>query len=358
MKKFIRAILNKYEKLDYIQTCIRNIKNDEFIKNVLKKQKDPFVITYESLGVLNKDKTICIYENKDSKAGFFWAYRKVLNFLYFADRFNFIPVVSFDKDFLYAEKEIVNGTNNPFEYYFKQTSDVGIDEAFSSYNIVKYQWYYNKLAEDLKEKNGGECGYIISGKYFEAMSIIVKKYIRLNPIINDFIYSGINNLINGSKTLGVHVRGTDYKVGFNRHPVYVEPKDYIAIITQKLQKYNFEKIFLATDDLSAIEIFKDAFGDIVVYYKDVVRTADIKSVAYSSSTREHHHYMLGLEVLRDMYTLANCEGMIAGLSQVSICAQITKLSMDQRYDYLHIIDKGLNKSDKIRYIEKYVKKVK
>jgi len=52
-------------------------------------------------------------------------------------------------------------------------------------------------------------------------------------------------------------------------------------------------------------------------------------------------------VLRDMHTLAHSDGLIAGLSHVSICAQITKKSYGDKYSILEIIDKGVYQSKKI-----------
>ncbi len=40
--------------------------------------------------------------------------------------------------------------------------------------------------------------------------------------------------------------------------------------------------------------------------------------------RENHHYLLGLEIIRDVYTLAACTGFVCGMSYVSFVVQILK----------------------------------
>ena len=52
--------------------------------------------------------------------------------------------------------------------------------------------------------------------------------------------------------------------------------------------------------------------------------------------------LLGYEVLRDMYTLASCDGLVAGLSQVSYAARICKRSRNEKYDIEMILNKGIN----------------
>lgn len=91
-----------------------------------------------------------------------------------------------------------------------------------------------------------------------------------------------------------------------------------------------------------MERLQKIYGDKIVYYKDVLRSNGQETVMNSISNRENHHYMLGLEVLRDMLTLARCDGMVAGLSQVSIAARIQKASYNKEYEDLVIIDKGMN----------------
>ena len=56
--------------------------------------------------------------------------------------------------------------------------------------------------------------------------------------------------------------------------------------------------------------------------------------------------LMGYEVLRDMYALAACDGLVAGLSQVVNCARIVKESSGEEYDTLCIINNGINISGK------------
>ncbi len=103
---------------------------------------------------------------------------------------------------------------------------------------------------------------------------------------------------------------------------------------------------MATDDAAAIKALQEEFGDKVCCYQDVFRSSGDVSVAFTGSDRKNHKYHLGLEVLRDMYTLACCDGLVAGVSNVSMCARIARKNMGKDYVYLKILDHGVNTKGK------------
>lgn len=139
------------------------------------------------------------------------------------------------------------------------------------------------------------------------------------------------------------MRGADFKRHYKNHPNMVSTDEYLSAVDTAMNENAFEQIFLATDDLEAIEVFKSKYGDKVVFYNDVIRTDGDETVMKSTSERENHHYKLGLEVLRDMYTLSYCDGIIAGLSNVSIFARIVKLSRGSDFEFMNYLNKGIKK---------------
>lgn len=140
------------------------------------------------------------------------------------------------------------------------------------------------------------------------------------------------------------MRATDFNKGFNRHPIVVTPEEYLEKTIQVYKEYNYTKVFLATDDETIIALFKNQFGNNLFYYENTFRSKDGNAIHYGSSdiNRPHHKYMLGLEIIKDFYTLGYCAGLIAGHSNVSMCARIIKESLGEKYLSLHIIDKGIN----------------
>ena len=49
---------------------------------------------------------------------------------------------------------------------------------------------------------------------------------------------------------------------------------------------------------------------------------------------------MGYEVLRDAYTLASCNSMLCGLSNVSYVTRIIKQSTENNYEKIVVLDKG------------------
>jgi len=157
----------------------------------------------------------------------------------------------------------------------------------------------------------------------------------------------LSEVLKGKKTLGVHVRGTDFRRNYKGHPVKIGTEEFVEAVAGLLAQADYDNIFLATDDTEAIRMFHERFGEKVSYYQDVMRSSGNETVMKSRSDRKQHHYLLGREVLRDAWTLGLCSGLVAGLSQVSLNARILKKAAGTEYENLIILDKGINQSGDI-----------
>ncbi len=290
-------------------------------------------------GFLNRDKTIYFMNIGNSDCGFFAVYRLTLELLYMADVCGMVPVVQYNKSFLYAEGRKMNGSNNPFEYYFRQPA-ISITEARNSFRVVSALRLHSDMVELVLNGRYGEYG--ASGLYLRQMAKMQKKYISLKPEVKGYIDGSIRESIGDGNILGVHIRGTDFKKNYHIHPKCIPVSKYIDEIRKEVNTGKWDKVFLATDDRHILMECEKEFGNKIIFYKDVYRGEKECSVAFSEDARPFHKYMLGLEVLRDAYTLAYCNGLIAGISQVSICARIIKLSNNANYKFLKILDEGYN----------------
>lgn len=267
--------------------------------------------------------------------GFFACWWWGLHELYFADKFNLIPVIDWTNKNAYYEENGVEGLKNPFEYYFKQVSNITVEEATNSSKV------YNILNVRTKKRNP----YLYKENISELVKIN-KKYMKLKENVNESITKNIKELLGNKKTLAVHVRGVEWG-NVMGHPIPLTLDKYIQEIDKAMTTEKFEQIFLATDSDDTIECLSNKYKGKIVYYKDVARASKgSKTLALFDTTiqRENNHYLLGLEVLRDMMTLASCQGLIAGLSNISLAAEITKQSNDEKYDYKHIFEQKINNS--------------
>lgn len=331
------------EQISFLKYCFERRKDSRFVKNVMDVSADYSLVNMEELG--GAEGSGCIYHIKmePSYSGFFADHNRLLSLLYYADYYGMNPVVEYSEKYSYREEHPVNGTDNPFEYYFEQPCGIGIEELGKYRGVLCSRKENAALAGRLNIRVGSG-GYGMTEEYITALGDVSRKYIRLNKTVAPMIEESLHQTIQDRSVLGVHLRGTDFKKNYNGHPICVGPEEYLNAAGELMntEDFKYDSIFLATDDAGAIRLFQDAFGDKLVYYKDVIRSDDDETVMKSKSNRENHHYMLGYEVLRDMMTLAACRGLVAGLSQVSFSARIQKKSSGQEYQDLVILNKGIN----------------
>lgn len=329
--------------MDYIK-CLNRCrihKNDaDFINLVLNGYHNPNLLEIENRGNDYPGETVYEINEFGGYVGFFGELKIALLKLYFADRRGFTPYIYWGTDNLYHEEKEVLGTTNAFLYYFEPVSNVS-DSSNAGYLIKAKDEHIDNVEKELNSK-----AYNISEEYYDALVRMLKKYIVYNTTTREYLQKSFSELIGDKKTLAVHFRGTDYRRQYNNHPIFVTAEEELEIAKDIFAKGEYEQIFLATDEIDAVELFKEYFGDRLVYYPDVYRASadgEGDSVAFSDVKRENHHYKLGLEVLRDQYTLSACDGLICGISNITLIARAMRDAYyDNPFEDLKVIDHGLN----------------
>lgn len=336
----INKLIAEHEKLRYLEMCLKNLNCEKFRADVLGHSSKTLRVDEDAEG----SRAGILYRIRiGSKGdGFFAEYRRLLNYLYYADQLHLIPYIEFTEDYTYAEKQPVHGHTNPFEYYFLQPCVTEKESREYRYMITN-----RDCDQDFSRRLKPENGYDLSEAYVAAMADVSRKYIRPNSETEEMMRKA-RAFLGERKTLGVHVRLTDFRKNYYGHPTCVTADRHLETCRNAVEKFGFEQVFLATDDVETVELFRKEFGEKLLIYPDVVRSNGEVSVAFSRSERENHHYLLGLEVLRDMYTLSICSGLVAGKSQVSICAYIQR-RVTGDYECREIIDAGYNTNPACRF---------
>lgn len=335
----IRKIRKTKKQLSFALYCLPYGDDKRFVDSVKQIGKEFNVVSVEKGEGEESGGMVYHIAMEPSGSGFFADFNKLLAYLYYADHMKLSPVVEFSEKSRYAENHPVNGTTNPYEYYFSQPGTTALKDLGGMTNVLRSRRENVILANSLNDRSGG---YTKSEKHLDEMGKIFGKYIRLNEIVETQLQTDKKDILRREKTLGVHVRGTDFQRNYNGHPVSISPEEYLQKAEEVFDSGKYEEIFLATDDLKALKIFRKKFGNRLLCYPDTVRDDGVESVMNSASERENHHYLLGYEVLRDMYTLSSCSGLVAGLSQVSYAARICKRSRGEKYIDEIILNKGIN----------------
>lgn len=330
-------ILKKSNNLVLFNRFRIHRKEADFCHMVLDGYKNADFLELHTYGREYEGMTIYLADEQGSGMGFFAELGVTLIKLYFADERGFVPYVHWGEKYLYYEPDGINGEKNAFLYYFKPVSEVKsiehachvVNSEESHYSQVK--GLYNAVSYDVSED------------YINAMARMLKKYIQYNDETREYLEKQFNALLGNRKTIAVHYRGTDFNKGYNNHPIPVQAEQEIEKVKELLQQKNYEQIFLATDENAMVERFRQEFGDKVKVYEDTFRDdGSGESIAFSKAEREHHHYKLGLEVLRDQYTLTHCDGIVCGYSNITFIARIMRRAwFEPDWEDYCLIDNGL-----------------
>lgn len=339
----IMDILRKSEKLVYWNRCRIHQNNSDFRRMVLEGYQNPDFLEMKTYGREYVGQTIYQVEERGAGVGFFAEFGVTLIELYFAYERGFIPYVHWGKDYLYYEPDGIDGEKNAFLYFFQPVSEVkSIEKAC---HVIKTQESHYVQVKALFDA----VSYDVSDEYIDAMALMVKKYIRYNEQTQKYLEDEYNKLLGNGKVLGVHFRGTDFRKGYNNHPIPVQIEQEIEKVKELLDKSKYDKIFLATDEQKAVERFRGVFGDKVCIYEDTFRdTGTDESIAFSEAERKQHHYLLAREVLRDQYTLTRADGLVCGYSNVTFIARaMRKAWFEKNWEDFELIDNGLYHNNNI-----------
>lgn len=328
--------------LAYLQKCRMHRKEEDFRRFVIEGYQNPNVLEICKYGDEYRGQIIYHIGAFGHAVGFFAEFLYTLIRLYFAEDRGFTPFVNWDEEFLYFEGKGIDGEYNAFLYYFDPVSDVKSIES-AAHVLHSADCHVHQVQDCLNTH-----GYMVSEEYMDSLSRMIRKYIRYNKKTLAYLERGYETLIGNKKALAVHFRGTDYRRQYNNHPVFVTIEKEIETVRELLTAKDYEVIFLATDEKEALAVFRREFGDMVKAFDDVWRAEEgDESVAYSSSDRENHHYLLGLEVLRDEYMLTRCDGLVCGISNLTLSARMMRKAWyEKEYDDLVILDYNLCHNDR------------
>lgn len=320
---------------EYVARYIPPTKIDEEKKYVRN-------IVLTALGGKNPEKIIVYTEHCSDTGGFCAQWVYFLNRLSFSNKYGFAHVINWRESRYYKEKKRIHGSDNIFEYFFRQPHGISISEAKESENVIIDNKSIDYSFYDAYSP-GREDDYFFKEDDIEKFAVIQRKYIKLNKSAYDEINSSIEDLIGKKKVVGVHARGADSKLPYNRHPLPVSIIEYIGETRKAMKKINADYVFLATDDNEILTAFEGVFKDKLLYYKEVERSSGTRMNCYGESGRDNHRYRLGLEIVRDVYTLSLCNGLVCGRSYVAYTARILKKSYEQEYEEIRCINTKLRR---------------
>ena len=288
-----------------------------------------------SKGELNKDKIFYVIQRNPGK-GFFSNVAFVTNHIKVAIDNGFIPIVDMENFVTwYNEKNKILKTNNAWEYYFEQISNFSLKDVYNSKNIILTNRNFYRSS-----------GFLDSINEDKELKNVFQKYILIKKNKLKVIHYLKKKLFEKKKILGVHFRGTGYKIGRQPHPATI--KQMVNRINKILSKENYDKIFLVTEDLNNFKAIIAEFKDKVIYLNNSVRENN-SNTAFDTYPRLNHRYKLGRDILIEACLLSYCDGYLDIRNNVREAAIAFNLNPDQKR---YFIDNGHNSAYPV--IGKYI----
>lgn len=289
------------------------------------------IFRFEHLGDENQGKNVYLIREGNNAVGMFSLVIWTLRRLEVADRFGFVPVVT------WAKEVPVNYKNhpNPFLLYFQPVSGISESSIIKSADVA-----FAKVWDSAYD--GRKKSYDFSPDEIERLAKIYAKYLKLKPEIQNNINIDIKKLFgetSGTRVLGVHVRGVEWrKARVQDHPMPIAIEDYLEAAKKMLDELKLDKLFLATDSEETADYFKKNIGDVFIGYQSIRTPAGSAKLSIFNS--DNDAFKMGYEVLRDAVALSFCNALLCGLSYVSYGVRIIKQSRSDSFEKVVELDGG------------------
>lgn len=166
-------------------------------------------------------------------------------------------------------------------------------------------------------------------------SRLIREYCRLNENEYRYIENECRDVLGkGNRVLAIVCRGTDYKTAnMEKQP---EVCDVISKAEKWMSKYNYDKIYLATEEEAIYDQFAKAFpGKILVnkrtYYDKAMKDQNVKWIGQVKFDRENDNYLKGLEYLSSIIIVSRCKALMGGYCGASNMALLYNGEKYERY---------------------------
>ena len=342
----IKNFLRRHNELNYLIRCFLLRNNKETIMCVDNPDKVLFIENY-SPDITKRP--ICLIRITESMTGFAAYLKFILELSVFYKTLNCDPYIEITKE---------EDTNtNFYDLFFLQPSLLNKQDLFTRTVLSLPIDFLNTIKERAAYwYNNDESRYNITDYYIDTMSASWKDFIAYKPDILSRLEKESSQLLKNEKAVAIHFRGTDYRVGVYSHPKALSPSDYFPYIDECINK-GYKRFFIATDDELALKEFLVKYPNLFTYYEDTLRSSTDMGVHTQVNNRPNNEYLVKYEIIRDMFTMSKCDGLICGNSNVTIITRIQKKSRNEDWEYFKLIDKGFYGSDKTKFWE-HIEKVK
>lgn len=330
-----KQVLNQYRKFTFM-AATKNI-----IYHWKTREKQCF------FGEKNADKQFYVVRSLDDTSKYYIGARHnlmanyfyVLSHLAHAQENKLLPVVDQLKYPVYiSQKEPVNGSCNPWEYFWKQPYGNVLEEVYQSKHVTlsKQSWFGEwDMGYDITNYTDPEIV-----KQYHALSELVPLNQQTRCYCDEIrkkLFSEQDRILGVSVRIGGHSE-TAFAQGAG-HPRQASAEEMIEIVKDRLQRWDMQKVFLATDSDYAISKFREAFGEALIVMPRMrisIGSEKIRDAAKPMFAAENI-IQTTMDYIAEMELLAACTGLLGSVSSGLRYAVVRNGS---KYEQIEILDFG------------------
>ena len=250
------------------------------------------------------------------------------------------------KRFYYADDK----TNNWFKFFEEVPFQHGKDKLGSMrlkiVNVTKnysYPTFTTSGAHSLHidpVKPERVSGALLPYDWRNEFGEIYRNNIIIKDGINRRIEKFWSSHMDGEKVVGVHVRNFSGFTEKSQQGPTPCLQDYFSVI----DSMDYDKVFLATDNVQVLNRFMEAYGDDLIFQEQVFRSKTSPDSKGSEIHKQHGYYPkakrkdkskiarhMGEEVLSDAILLSKCSDMVHGQSNVSTAVGYINPELEMHY---------------------------
>ena len=226
---------------------------------------------------------------------------------------------------------------------------------FSSELLSKY-FVFGSVPENSNEDNTiyAHCFNSLILNYFVDQYDTKIDLSMLQPKFVEEMKEYTDSVMGDKKVLGVLLRGTDYIIANfagSYHPVTID--ESVDVVKEYLDKYSYDKIFVATEDETFLEKMLETFpGKILAVSQERYKVADFNNLKYISELEKKQNtgdaYNASVEdttvnYFYAMYMLSRCESFISNC----MCSGVNIVSSfnDGKFVRNEILSETLNSGE-------------
>ena len=308
LKDFYESVTEGKSYMHVLTALVGEEPMDRYYDNIMTYDE---VMTFTYLfaqkvreGDLNPDKKFWVYDAGYGNLGIFTIFNKATSCARYAKKKGFIPVpmlVNIKGPLgIYQDYK----GDDVWHKFYEQPEGYSLEEVWNSENVYYSPTFYNAaIMQRLMDQYSGDIELSWpDGKY----NVAVKKYIceresRFLPY--------------PEKTLGVLARGTDYiNTHLANHSKHATKEMLCDKIDSALEDWGLDYIYLATEDASYCDFFKERYKD-KIFYTDQERFAISAGELLADMHRNNSHkrdgFLLGVEYILSILLLSKCNSIIA-----------------------------------------------